>query len=147
MNDNNSFPPPGNENPGMQAQPSNPQMPPQPDMMPQNQGFQPPMPVGNSSQISGISKLLIGVMVMLGIMILIVPMGLFKIGSPTPCTGDRAKNGECKVIATPSGCTPKRFTLGKYHFIQITGKIFTCSNDLVGYSFYMFVNLIDPGFL
>jgi uncharacterized membrane protein YgcG len=93
---------------------------------PQNQNPMPPAPTGGgqfdynpsgsyggpgASQMGTkmSSKLLYGVG--LGIMILIVPLGMFKIGSPTPCSGDRLKNKECVVIDNAAGCTPKMFSL------------------------------------
>jgi uncharacterized membrane protein YgcG len=92
-----------------------------PPIEPQNQNPMPPMgggqfdyqpPVGPPPSNLGSSmgaKLLYGLG--LGIMVLIVPLGMFKIGSPTPCAGDRLKNGECVVINEAPGCTPKQFSL------------------------------------
>ena len=47
----------------------------------------------------------------MGIMTLIIPLGMYKIGTPAPCEGDRLKNKECVVIAEPEGCTPSRFNM------------------------------------
>ncbi len=47
----------------------------------------------------------------MGVMTLIIPLGMYKIGTPAPCEGDRLKNKECVVIAEPAGCTPARFNM------------------------------------
>lgn len=91
-----------------------------PPFEPQNQNPMPPVgggqfdyqPVGPTPSNLGSSmgaKLLYGLG--LGIMVLIVPLGMYKIGSPTPCSGDRLKNGECVVLDNAPGCTPKQFSL------------------------------------
>ena len=94
---------------------------------PQNQNPMPPPPpaggqfdygsTGSSYGSPGPNKfgssmsnmLLIGVG--LSFITLIIPLGMFKVGSPTPCSGDRLKNKECVVIDNATDCTPKMFAL------------------------------------
>jgi uncharacterized membrane protein YeaQ/YmgE (transglycosylase-associated protein family) len=47
----------------------------------------------------------------MGVMTLIIPLGMYKIGTPAPCEGDRLKNKECVVVAEPADCTPSRFNM------------------------------------
>ncbi len=96
--------------PGMNEQPQVPQNPQQPGM-PQV----PPAPVGGSMMAGPVDKgsagLRWGTGIMLGAMILLIPLGLYKIGSPAPCTPERQKRGECTVLpAVPDKCTPSAFS-------------------------------------
>ena len=102
MSDMNGLPPDdpfgtegGNPSP-MGIDPPNPMSaPPDPSMMP------PPMSGGYPQQPTGGFELSmgtkIGTLIMLGTMTLLIPMGLYKIGSPAACTAGRAKSGDCIV--------------------------------------------------
>lgn len=99
MNTDNGLPPlDPNQNPG-----NSPNLPPAPSYTPPSSYD---IPAGNVKSVSGLQ---VAIVLMLGVMTLLVPLGLYKIGSPTPCTPGMEKKGECVVVAAPSDCTPSVF--------------------------------------
>ncbi|MBN2723456.1 MAG: hypothetical protein JXR95_05230 [Deltaproteobacteria bacterium] len=91
-----------------------------PNVTPENSApapMAPPPPAYNPYDVPAVggvksgSGLKVGIVILLGLLTLLVPLGLFKIGSPHPCGDDRAKKGECVIVQTPSGCTPSVFSM------------------------------------
>ena len=127
MSDMNGLPPEAPNTPPMDMPPPNADL--QPPMgMPPQQNFSAPMggmsmePAGN---IGGGNGMKIGVLVMLAALTLLVPLGLYKIGSPHPCDPKREKAGECKILqSVPAGCTPSRFSMeSEYLTCKMVGAV------------------------
>jgi hypothetical protein len=135
MSDLNGLPPDapfgtegGNPSPmGTDPQPPNNFSPDQSMMPPPVGGGYSPTPGGGGFQVSNATKF--GTVIMLAFMTLLIPMGLYKIGSPHPCEGKKAKTGECIVLAqVPASCTPSRFAEeSEYITCKMVGAI---NNDI-----------------
>ena len=122
MSNDLGLPPTPDQNPGQAPQP------------PMDGGFAPPPMMGGQAPMmmgapggggfGGSMGIRAGIGIMLGALTLLVPLGLYKIGSPTACSGKRLKNGECKIIATPSACSPSVFNMeSQYLTCRMVGAI------------------------
>lgn len=102
MNDQTGFPPFDSQNP-------NP-MPPIPSGFDYNpMGSYPPTSMPKEMGSSKSAIFVYGVF--LALITLIVPVGMFKVGAPAPCEGERLKNKECVIVENAEGCTPRLFSL------------------------------------